>query len=89
VVDLLIKLLAKDPTKRIKSCEDIKRHPWLIDVNWKKYMDKEVQPPFVPSLRESNFDPEFNDLSVDFDELQMKLRMSTERRLSYYYESTV
>jgi hypothetical protein len=52
-------------------------------------MDKEVQPPFVPSLRESNFDPEFNDLSVDFDELEMKLRMSTERRLSYYYESTV
>jgi serum/glucocorticoid-regulated kinase 2 len=42
VTDLLIKLLAKDPSKRIKSCEDIKRHPWLIDVNWKKYMDKEI-----------------------------------------------
>lgn len=38
-------------------------------------------------MRESNFDPEFNDLPVDFDEL--KLRQNTERRQSYYYESTV
>lgn len=46
-------------------------------------------PPFIPSLRETNFDPEFNDLPVDFDELQIKLRLSTERRQSYYYESTI
>lgn len=31
VVDLLTKLLAKDPAKRIKSVEEIKDHPWLKD----------------------------------------------------------
>lgn len=78
VIDLLIKLLEKDPSNRIKDIEEIKQHPWLRDTNWKKYLRKEVTPPFVPSMRESNFDPEFNDLPVDFDEL--KLRHNTERR---------
>lgn len=40
-------------------------------------------------MRESNFDPEYNDLPMDFDELEMKLRLNTERRQSYYVESTV
>lgn len=78
VIDLLIRLLAKDPANRIKDVEEIKQHPWLRDTNWKKYFKKEIDPPFVPSMRESNFDPEFNDLPVDFDEL--KLRQNTERR---------
>lgn len=40
-------------------------------------------------MRESNFDPEFNDLPVDFDEQDLKIRLTTERRQSYYYESTL
>jgi hypothetical protein len=68
---------------------EIKQHPWFNGTNWKKFLHKEVAPPFVPSMRETNFDPEFNELPVDFDELQMKLRLSTERRQSYYYESTI
>jgi len=38
---------------------------------------------------ETNFDPEFNELPVDFDELEVKMRVNTERRYSYYYESTL
>ena len=64
-------------------------HPWLKDTQWRSYLNREVEPPFVPSMRESNFDPDFNELAVDFDELQLKLRLSTERRKSYYIESTV
>lgn len=48
-----------------------------------------MDPPFIPSLRDSNFDPEFNELPVDFDEFEIKMRNSTERKYSYYYESTV
>jgi serum/glucocorticoid-regulated kinase 2 len=89
LVDLITKLLAKDPKVRVKTVEEIKYHPWLKDTPYKKFLNKEVMPPFVPSMRETNFDPEFNDLPIDFDELQIKLRMSTERRQSYYYESTL
>jgi hypothetical protein len=41
-------------------------------------------------MRESNFDPEYNDLPIDFDELEMKkIRQAYDRRQSYYIESTV
>lgn len=89
VVDLLIKLLAKDPRQRLSSVDEIKMHSWLSDVNWGAIIRKEITPPFVPSIRESNFDPEFNELPIDFDEMEMKMRLSTERRQSYYIESTV
>jgi len=38
-----------------------------------------VTPPFVPSVRESNFDPEYNEMPLDFDE-QYAMRQNTERR---------
>lgn len=69
IVDLLMRLLAKDPKSRVKAVSEIKNHPWLKDTPWRKYLNKEIPPPFVPSMRESNFDPEFNDLPIDFDEL--------------------
>lgn len=42
VIDLLVKLLAKDPAGRVKEIEEIKSHPWLKDTPWKKYMRKEI-----------------------------------------------
>lgn len=89
IVDLLQRLLQKDPERRIQSVKDIKKHPWLNGVNWTLLLQKEVEPPYIPSLRETNFDPEFNNLDCDFDENDVKLRVDTERRFSYYYESTL
>ena len=40
-------------------------------------------------MRETNFDPEFSQIPLDMDESEMMLRMSTEIRQSYYYESTI
>ena len=34
IVDLLQRLLQKDPNRRIQSVKDIKKHPWLNGVNW-------------------------------------------------------
>jgi hypothetical protein len=85
---LLKILLEKDAAKRIENVKDLKRHPWLNGVNWTLLIQKEIEPPYIPSLRETNFDPEFNDLDCDFDEADIK-RMDTNRRFSYYYESTL
>lgn len=68
VIDLIRKLLAKDLNLRIKHVDEIKNHEWLAETDWVKYINKEIEPPFVPSLRQCNFDSEFNDLPVDFDE---------------------
>jgi hypothetical protein len=54
-------------------------------------LHKRVPPPIVPSVRESHIDPEYTELPLDFEEagLKQKGRLSTERRYSYYYESTL
>jgi len=88
IVNLLKILLEKDPADRIESVRDIKNHKWLKGVNWTLLLQKEIEPPYIPSLRETNFDPEFNGLDCDFDDNDVK-RIDTDRRFSYYYESTL
>lgn len=61
--DLLIKLLQKDPTKRLDDAQLIKNHPFFKNIDWKKLLDKGYQPPFKPTvngfLDTSNFDQDF------------------------------
>jgi hypothetical protein len=52
-------------------------------------MRKQIRPPIVPDIRESNIDPDYSELPLDFEEGNFKVRVSTERRYSYYYESTL
>ena len=62
---LLTGLLTRDPTRRMGSTgpADIKSHPFFRDVDWRKLMQKKIQPPFKPSVESaidtSNFDAEF------------------------------
>lgn len=60
--DIIKKLLNKEPEKRLgfnKGIEEIKAHSWCRSVNWKKLMNKDIKPPFIPHMRESNFDQNF------------------------------
>lgn len=61
--DLLIKLLQKDPAKRLDDAQRIKNHAFFKDIDWKKLLDKGYQPPFKPTvngfLDTSNFDQDF------------------------------
>lgn len=41
------------------------------------------------SVKECHIDPDYVELPLDFEESQYKVRLSTERRYSYYYESTL
>ncbi|RKO91704.1 kinase-like domain-containing protein, partial [Blyttiomyces helicus] len=63
--DLLKKLLDREPTTRLgwNGAEDIKRHPFFKDIDWKRLMDRKYAPPFRPNVASatdtSNFDEEF------------------------------
>ena len=66
---LLSGLLEKDPHRRLGAIggfEEIKQHPWLAKVDWSRYLQKKKNPPFIPNLRLSNFDPEYTSAPVDF-----------------------
>ena len=51
---LLIKLLVKNPGKRLgcmeKGEEEIKNHLFFKMINWLKVEAREVQPPFKPKI---------------------------------------
>jgi serine/threonine protein kinase len=50
--DLLLRLLHKDPSKRLghkNGAKDIKIHPWFKKISWKDVEQKRTFPPFPVS----------------------------------------
>jgi serine/threonine protein kinase len=67
---IIRQLLNRDAKKRLGSgkngIRDIKAHPFFKSVPWKKLLNKEVDPPFRPTIVKgmldvSNFDKKFTD----------------------------
>lgn len=62
---IYLQLLTRDPNERLGNfgTQHIKNHPFFADIDWRKLMQKKVQPPFKPSVESafdtSNFDEEF------------------------------
>lgn len=59
-------LLNRNPKHRLGATDDaeeLKRHPFFVDINWEALTQKTITPPFKPKLKSetdtSNFDPEF------------------------------
>lgn len=59
-------LLNRNPKHRlgaIDDAEELKRHPFFVDIDWEALTKKQITPPFKPKLKSetdtSNFDPEF------------------------------
>ncbi|XP_054247502.1 serine/threonine-protein kinase 32B isoform X1 [Indicator indicator] len=59
MIELLKKLLTKDPECRLSSLADIQSSPYLADVNWDAVLEKAVTPGFVPNKGRLNCDPTF------------------------------
>ena len=81
--DLLSRLLKKDPKERIginSGFEEIKKHPFFKDMDFKALEEKKIEPPFKPVLEGSfdvrNFDEEFTSeelVSSEINEKNMEL----------------
>ena len=50
--DLIEKLFVSNPKNRLgyKSADEIKNHPFFKDIDFKKVLNKEYKPPFIPQL---------------------------------------
>lgn len=46
----VIQLLQRNPNNRLgyNGIEEIKNHPWMASVDWKKMIKKQIQAPYVP-----------------------------------------
>lgn len=69
-MDILKALLQHDPSKRLGGgpggAEDVMAHPWFKSVDWTKMEKDEVDPPFVPECKTSNFASGKEDLIESF-----------------------
>jgi len=64
-------LLRKNPLERLgaKGMEEVKAHPYLVNVNWQELLKKKITPPIKVEVRVSNFDPEYTSLRFSLNEL--------------------
>ncbi len=67
--DIVQGFLERDPKHRLgcgeKGVDEIKTHPFFASINWVKLLNREIEPPIRPDLKNSltrNFDKCFTDL---------------------------
>ena len=61
-MELCARLLDRDPKQRIGSqggAEQVRQHPWLLDMDWEQLYAKEISPPIDPRKNSDNFDAMF------------------------------
>uniref|UniRef100_A0AAV1VC43 AGC protein kinase n=1 Tax=Peronospora matthiolae TaxID=2874970 RepID=A0AAV1VC43_9STRA len=64
-IDLLQKLLVRDPSERI-TIDGVRAHPFFATINWEQLELKEVEPPFIPPTEElmQNVHEHFRNMNV-------------------------
>ncbi|KAJ3881375.1 kinase-like domain-containing protein [Lentinula edodes] len=70
-LDMLKQLIERDITKRIgcrtiDQLDDFRDHPWFGSLEWDRLEAKELIAPFIPDLKQANFD-----VSYELDEFLM------------------
>ena len=81
--DFIEKLMEKEPSKRlgfIGGINDLKKHPWLLNVDWKSLYNFKLTANFIPS-GEKNYETNFVTKKIKFGE-------DTEQRYENIIKST-
>ena len=95
-IKFIKELLVVDPNNRlgngVNGVENIKSHEYFKDVDWNKYYNKEIEPPFIPKLDSDEdlkyFDKIFTDEPVDSPVPQSRPRVySTYKGFTYVNNS--
>ncbi|CAK60033.1 unnamed protein product (macronuclear) [Paramecium tetraurelia] len=81
VKDLIRLLMIKDPSKRLGSkngIDDILAHPWFQDIDITKYIQKKIDPPYIPDITKLSFkQPTTND-RILFEQLNREQKLITQ-----------
>jgi hypothetical protein len=36
--------------------DELKNHPWIRDLNWKKLSSRDIESPYIPLMKKTDFD---------------------------------
>eukprot|EP01084_Bolivina_argentea_P099901 179504_1 len=70
-IDIIKQLLNRNPKYRLGSrygVEEIKKHMFWKDLNWKLLAEREIKPPFVPIVSKWNYDDEPTGFPLEYHE---------------------
>ncbi|CAK4630344.1 hypothetical protein LEN26_010076 [Aphanomyces euteiches] len=95
-IDLLSKLLERDPTKRLGTgptdAREIKEHPFFSEIQWEQLALGQVPPPWRPSfngaLDTSQFDKEFTDMPIVSPDSRGGGMLSSSMGRRHFYRDT-
>jgi len=51
--DLVERLLDRSPETRLSDPAQVKAHPWFKSIDWEKLVVKEINPPFLPRVKDA------------------------------------
>jgi len=75
--DLIQKLLERDPALRLQDPEVIKKHPWFSGLDFEKLFLKQMEPPFVPPVTDTE-DTKMVDPMFTSEEVHLSPQSMTE-----------
>jgi hypothetical protein len=58
-LDFVNRLLQRRPEQRLGfsgGAQELKGHPWIRDLNWKKLSSRDIESPFIPLMKKADFD---------------------------------
>lgn len=86
-VDFINKLLKRNPKERlgINGPLEVKNHAWLVDVEWKKVLEKKLKSPYKPDST-FNVDPRISNDFYDEDETGVDLEFMQGLFVGYNFE---
>lgn len=79
-------MLIRNPANRLGASgfDDVRKHPWLKNVDWNKLLRKEIKSPYVPIVIVSLFRPYNRIMSNSVTKYQKTQYLITQKRMLYY-----
>ncbi len=63
-MDLLTKMLDKNPFRRLSHPNEIRQHPFCAGIDFASLQRREHEPPLRVDYTRSNFDPEYTSMPI-------------------------
>jgi serine/threonine kinase 32 len=64
-IDLMRKMLDKNPLTRLSHPEDIRKHPFCAGIDWLSILRRECEAPIKVDFNRSNFDSEYTEQPIE------------------------